>query len=192
MAKDIDSNLMKEYRALAKRADQRLVRLEKTSQQDGYSGVLDYAYSKAMQDIQGWSGEGAKRFNRDMPQSNIQLQAKINDIKSFLALPTSTKQGTNKYFVQRTAALNAKFGTNYTWQEWARFFEKEGTSIFETKGLKYNETAFQVLATISGKRSEKSISEAIESNQKIADKDVAKTIAKNLVKAGVNRRRLFK
>ena len=43
--------LVKEYRKLAKRADQRLVRLERYAQQPKYSNVTQFAYKKAMRDI---------------------------------------------------------------------------------------------------------------------------------------------
>ena len=44
-------SLVKEYRRLAKRADQRLVRLEKRAEKQ--PAVLDWAYRKAQYDIGG-------------------------------------------------------------------------------------------------------------------------------------------
>lgn len=127
MAKKIPSglntDLYKEYKRLADRADKRLLRLERLSQsQSDYSGVLSYAYRKAKEAIYYWSGELDKpRFARDTPTSNRELKKKIKDIEAFLNMPTSTKSGIDKIYKKRAESLNKRFDTDFTWQEWSKF-----------------------------------------------------------------------
>ena len=79
------------YRRIAKVADQRLVRLEQLAGQEGYGNATQWAYRRAMSDIETWSGEGAKRFHTKPPESLSAMRAKINDIKTFLGSESSTK-----------------------------------------------------------------------------------------------------
>ena len=74
--------LEKEYRKLAKRADQRLLRLEEYAGRKGFSGILSFAYRVAKRDIRSWSGDTQKkpRFNTAPPKNTNQLKAKIADI----------------------------------------------------------------------------------------------------------------
>ena len=82
--------LLAEYKTLTMRADKRLQRLEKYMQRPGYETLAKGAYKRAMRDIGVWSGKGHKRFGTKAPEDNRELQAKINDIKSFLRADTST------------------------------------------------------------------------------------------------------
>lgn len=102
------------YRRIAKVADQRLVRLEKLAGQAGYGNADQWAYKKAMRDISTWSGDAATRFNTKPPENIKQLQAKINDIKSFLGAPSSTKSGITKVYQSRANTINDKYGTNFS------------------------------------------------------------------------------
>lgn len=136
---------LKEYRKLAKRADQRLVRLEKYAAEDPkYKNVKQFAYKKAQVDIRKWSGQDATRFNTKPPASTVSLKAKIRDIKSFLQAPSSTLKptkdnavyneegelvggGIQLTFDKRANTLNQKFGkyldTPFTWENIGDFFE---------------------------------------------------------------------
>lgn len=102
------------YRRIAKVADQRLVRLERLAQESGYGNADQWAYKKAMRDISTWSGDSATRFNTKPPSNMKQLQAKINDIKSFLGAPSSTKAGIKSVYQQRANTINDKYGTNFS------------------------------------------------------------------------------
>ena len=57
------AELEKEYHRLAKRADQRLVRLEGYRHDKGYESITSYAYATAQKAIKEWSGDKATRFN---------------------------------------------------------------------------------------------------------------------------------
>ena len=86
------STLEAEYKLLAMRADKRLQRLEKYMQRPGFETLSKGAYARALRDIEIWSGKGHKRFLTKAPGNVEELQAKINDIKSFLRSDTSTLQ----------------------------------------------------------------------------------------------------
>ena len=115
--------LLKEYRRLAKRADQRLVRIEKEySKREGYEEITKYAYRVAMRDIRSWSGSKAKRFNTTPPKNTNQLKAKIKDIEKFLESQSSTLSGVKKVYDKRTNTINKKFGTDFSAGELTDFF----------------------------------------------------------------------
>lgn len=120
------ADLLKEYRKLAKRADQRLVRLEGERHHKKYRDILEFSYKTAIKDIRSWTGnKKAKRFNTEPPKDIEDLVAKISDIQKFLNSPTSSVQRLNR----QTSSLNKTFFGNdkkkyLTWEEYANFFEK--------------------------------------------------------------------
>lgn len=118
-------DLLKEYRKLAKRADQRLVRLKGQRHHKKYKNILEFSYKTAIKDIRSWSGKKAERFNTAPPKDIEDLVAKISDIQKFLNSPTSSVQRLNR----QTSSLNKTFFGNdkkkyLTWEEYANFFEK--------------------------------------------------------------------
>lgn len=126
-----EKELLKEYRKLAKRADQRLVRLESARHDKGYKGILTYSYKGAMNSIRRWGGE--KRFNTKPPKDIVDLESKIQDIKRFLESSTSTKSGVTKIYKKRVETLNNNWGTSFTWQEFATFVESGTNEQLDTK-----------------------------------------------------------
>ena len=102
--------LAKEYRKLAKRANQRMVRIERYAERPGYKAIKNYAYKGAQQDIavlyqkkgeklrytekakinpvkrDGFELEGAEKMKANVAQ----LKAKIASIEHFLGSITST------------------------------------------------------------------------------------------------------
>lgn len=121
------------FKQLAKRADQRLVRLEQLAGQKNFEGVLNYAYKSAIKDIRQLTG------NRDATRFNVALQktksgeinksllhARINAVKRFLESPTSMKSKIIETYKNRADTINEKYGTNFTWQQLGRFWESAG------------------------------------------------------------------
>lgn len=132
-----------ESRKLAKRANQRLVRLEKYSQRQGLGDITKFAYGKAQQYIQtnlgvGPSGKG--RFKEhvklyeisdgskaltgeDLYKANVQIQrSRIKAMQEFLGSASSTlgesragvkTEGIKKIYDKRTSTLNAKLRDKY-------------------------------------------------------------------------------
>ena len=125
--------LEKQYRKLAKRADQRLVRLEGLRHYKDYANVEKYAYDKAMRAIKHYSGEGAARFNTQPPKKDngdldvTELRHKIKDIETFLNSATSTKKGIDTLYKKKAEATNKALGVNFTWQEWKNYWDLHGS-----------------------------------------------------------------
>lgn len=121
------NSLVTQYRKLAKKADQRLVRLEKLSTQDDFKNVKQWAYKKAVQNAMYWGSSPEKpRFNIAPPKRADSLKAKIQDIQDFLDKPTSSKSGIIKIYQKRADTLNKKYekyGLNLSWQDVGDFFE---------------------------------------------------------------------
>lgn len=144
------NDLVKEYRKLAKRADQRLVRLEKLSTQKDFKQVKQWAYKNAVTDALEWGASPSKpRFNIAPPTSTISLKAKIQDIKNFLEKPTSTRSGIIDVYEQKAQTLNEKYkeyGLNLNWSDVGTFFE---SSLYKKLSKKYSSgTVIRAIATI--------------------------------------------
>lgn len=152
----------KYYRRLAKTADQRLVRLESYEHDKYFKPATQWAYARAQKDIQKWEHKGPEdkhlRFNTKPPKGEEQLIAKINDIKQFLQSETSTKQGIINVYKKRADTINKKYGTKFTWQSLAKYFDSEEATLWDTKfGSK---TALKTIAYIQ--KNKKKIIKAIE------------------------------
>lgn len=164
-------SLEAEYRRLAKRADQRLVRLEQLAEQPEYEGVLNFSYKKAMRDIRAWSGENAKRFNTRAPENTNRLKAKIADIKRFLQSASSTigstseTKGIQRIYQERANTINEKFNTNFNWKDLARLFES-GLYKKIKNDRDYDSNAdFQTIANM--KSNFKEVREAIKNDEEV-------------------------
>lgn len=118
------TDLLAKYKRLAKRADQRLVRIEQYSNLKYYKGIKSYSYKKAIKAITGYN-ENSRRFNakKSTPKTLEGLKTQIKAMETFLNSPTSTKRGLNKVYKQRVDTINKKYGTSFTWQELAIFFD---------------------------------------------------------------------
>lgn len=113
---------MQYYRRLAKVADQRLVRLEELSTKTYFQNVLNYSYATAINDIEIF-GEG-ERFNTKPPSDRRLFNEKIMAMRRFLSAPTSTKAGIIETYQKRADTINKNYGTNFTWQEIADYYNK--------------------------------------------------------------------
>lgn len=156
-----DETLVQYYRRLAKTADQRMVRLEKASEQKFFHVATEWAYAKATRDILKWIPPGDNkstklRFNTKPPEGE-DLIAKINDIKSFLSSPTSTKQGIINVYKKRADTVNKRYGTKFTWQQLAKYYDSGQAELWDAKfGSK---TALRTIGVMQ--RNKKKIKEAI-------------------------------
>lgn len=121
------ADLEREYKALAKRADARLRKIEEVSHRPEYKGIKEYAYQAATEDIKRF-GKSGRRFGTGksaMPKTDRKLQAKINAIKKFLESPTSTVQGVKGLYKERADFFNENYGTKFTWKSMANLFEND-------------------------------------------------------------------
>lgn len=117
--------LYQRYVVLAKRADQRLLELERLSREQGFEAVTKWAYARAMHDIKIWSGPDKRRFNTLPPMTTQGLQAKIKDIESFLLAPTSKRTTIKKLYVERANKIMSKYDLRMDWEDIAKFFDSE-------------------------------------------------------------------
>ena len=140
-------NDLEYYRRLAKMADQRLVRLEKLAQEPGFENVKKYAYAAAMRDIDSYKGAGkGNRFNTAPPKAPTLFREKIIDMRRFLSAPTSSKAGIIDVYKKRAETINQKYGTNFTWQDMADFFQSgDADKMFKEYGSK---TVMRAIGTI--------------------------------------------
>lgn len=153
MAKQSYNDLVAEYRRLAKRADQRLVRLEKLSGQKDFKQVKQWAYKNAINDALMWGADVDKpRFNIKPPTNTTSLKAKIQDIKNFLEKPTSTKAGIVNVYEKKADTLNKKYGTDLNWSDVGTFFE---SALYKKLSKRYSSgTVVRAIATIKNNESE--------------------------------------
>lgn len=170
-----DETMVQYYRRLAKTADQRMVRLEKASQEPYFKVATEWAYAKATRDILKWIPPGDNkstklRFNTKPPEGE-DLIAKINDIKSFLSSPTSSKQGIINVYKKRADTVNKKYGTNFTWKQLAKYYDSGQAELWDAKfGSK---TALLTIASLqkNKKKLVKAIKEADRKDIRIDSKD---------------------
>ena len=164
-------SLEKEYRRLAKRADQRLVRLEQLAESPEFAGIKEYSYKRAMRDIRAWSGENAKRFNTKAPSNTNQLKAKIADIKRFLESASSTigatkeTKGIMKIYQERANTINKKFDTNFTWKDLAKLFESGLYKKIKSDKDYDSNADFQTIANM--KANMKEVKQAIKQDREV-------------------------
>ena len=164
-SKDLPDNyddLVSAYRTLAKAADQRLVRLEKLALEPNYGNATQWAYARAQRDIKEWSGEGATRFNTKPPAREGELRRKIEDIRTFMLSPTSTKKGIKESLKKRADTLNKKFGTDFKWDDIGKYFE--GNLAKKLEQIYGSKTIMRMIAAMQKKK--KAIIDAIDKSKK--------------------------
>ena len=182
------------YTRLAKQSDQRLVRLEKLSNEPGYENITKWAYAQAQYDIKALFGDDRTRFNvkprklKSGQYSEKQMQAAISSMKQFLLSPTSTKGGINKVYGERAKTINERYGTDFDWKELAQFFENEMDSLLD---LQYgSKTKMRAIGTIQRHQWESvdDVNEYVEyaksHNMKVPDDEVVNMAKKMLEKHG--------
>ncbi len=179
------------FKALAKQADQRLVRLERYAGDKNYKNILSYAYEAAMYDIRALTGDpDATRFNRVPAKTKSgavnqqNLRAKINAVKRFLESPTSTKQGITKVYKQRADTINKRYGTDLTWQEMANYYSSSMAEKIENE-YKASKSIVRALGALRRIGDDpETIRKAIEGDIKIANDAVVDEIARTLLEQG--------
>lgn len=169
------AQLVKEYKALAKKADRRLRELEKLSEESEWKDATRFAYARAMKDIEHRFGEGETRFDKRLPKQTKKLgvMAAIKDVERFLAMPSSTKSGLVSGYRDRANTINQKYGfkgnERLTWKDIAILFQDSTWDQLTHKmasGQVWKQIATQ-------KKQEKTImrqlKKAVEKNQLVSD-----------------------
>lgn len=169
MASSEYQKLKKEYVKLAKRADQRLVRLErrfKTAPE-----LEGMAYKRAVFDIFKLTGIGGiPRFNRAIPKDIKHLRRALKNVERFLGAVTSTWKGYQRKDLQkRVNTLNQKYNTNYTPEDLQRLGSSGLIDRFKDKGG--SETGMKALGFVQRKKEElkRLVDKARKQHKKLRD-----------------------
>ena len=169
MASSEYQKLKKEYVKLAKRADQRLVRLErrfKTAPE-----LEGMAYKRAVFDIFKLTGIGGMpRFNRAIPKDLKHLRRALKNVERFLRAVTSTWKGYQRKDLQkRVNTLNQKYNTNYTPEDLQRLGSSGLIDRFKDKGG--SETGMKALGFVQRKKEElkRLVDKARKQHKKLRD-----------------------
>ena len=172
--------LRKEYVKLAKRADQRMLRLERLSELPGFRHVKEWAYAKAAKMIEVYTGyRGDKpRFNRQIPKDEKKLMHYLGEVKNFLYnMKTTTKKDIKNVYQRRVDTLNESM--RIASPDWKDITLNDLDKVAESglldglKGRYGSDTTFDVISTLerNGKQLKNAIKEAEEKHISIKDTD---------------------
>ena len=177
------------YNKLAKKADRRMRELERLSRYKEFEPVLNYAYRTAKRDIESWTPPEGKdrspRWQRNAPADTRTLQAKIRDIEKFLSKKTSTITGVKEVYIKRTNTINKKYGTDFTWEQLANYFE---SGFAEKSNDKYgSKTVLKAIGVIQKNKKDALdiIKNQAENNIQVSGKKVKDTVKTMLSENGV-------
>lgn len=176
------NDLVSLYRTVAKAADTRLERLEKLTQEENFKIADKWAYARAIRDIEEWSGEGVTRFNRKPPATKTLIEMKIEDIKTFLLRPSSTKAGIKQVYIKKAETINKNYGTDFKWNEVGTFFESESWKNIDSEFD--SDTALKAVVKFrkyDRKSLEKAVKDANTSDLRLPDDQVGR-IMKDIIK----------
>ena len=183
------------YNKLAKKADRMMRELERFSRQPEFESILNYAYKTAKRDIETWTPPGQKnkapRWQRNAPADTRTLQAKIRDIEKFIHKDTSTMSGTRRIYMKRTETINKKYGTNFTWEQLANYFE---SGFAEKANDKYgSKTALRAIGVLQKNKEQalKVIKEKSENNIQVKGVKVKEAVSDMLADNGLNLEQLL-
>lgn len=191
MSRKTKAELLADYKAIAKRADRRLRNLEKAaSARPYYKTATEWAYARAMKDIESRFGEGISRFDRKLPakSSRLQIIAAISDVQTFLDAPTSSLSGIKNVYEKRTQTINEKYGTDFKWEDLADLLSSgQYDKLANTYG---SQTTWKTIGEMQKKKKEIADEmNLINSNHKrISSKDesaINKEIVRRLSESGL-------
>lgn len=123
--------MYKNYIKDVEKANKRLQRIDKYAGQEFYKGIKRLnTYKNAMHSIKSYGGKD--RFSKKSPESMRDLQNRYGAVKAFLDSPVSTKRGITESYVKMANTINDDYGTNFKWQELARFYESSEAEKYST------------------------------------------------------------
>ena len=168
------AGVLADYGKLTRLANDRLREIEKRATTDGLTSLTEYAYKRAVHDLQ-----GATRFASKDKIENLNYNAivkRMNDMRRFLRSKSSTTRGVKTMYSQNAKRFNQKYGTNFTQSQLAKFFNKD-TGLYEKIKSKNpdwgSETVMKAIAQIRQNK-DKVLEQMEEENQKHIDTDSVK------------------
>lgn len=166
-----EQRYLTDWQKTMKSADQKLRRIEKLAENEGYKQILNYAYAEAMNALKSYGG--GKRFDTAIPltaDGHIDIRKakrKMNVAQQFMDKPTSTKRGIEKVYNTRTETIKKKYGVALSPSQTKAFYDSALWKKLDTKfGSK---TALKVIGKIQGNREDvlKLIKKSNETHQSI-------------------------
>lgn len=197
--------LATEARMLAKRANQRMVRIERYSQREGMSGITEFAYKKAQQYIRGNLGVGPSgkgRFKENIKlydvdtgsgalsgqalyKANVQiLRHRIKATQEFLESESSVmgnrNYGITRIYDKRTNTINEKFLSKYGLQlsenDLKRFFEsKKQAKLAQIVGSDQMFAVASVMKKFNLKSNKRELERFLKNNVELENRDAVKS-----------------
>lgn len=104
-------SLYNELKKLSKRANQRIVRLEREFGKDTWA-TRKLRDKLEVEPLQAWTRSGRVRVNKSMTKA--QMEATIKATKEFLSKPTSTRRGIKKARKTGIETLRTRYGAKAT------------------------------------------------------------------------------
>ena len=101
--------LFNELKKLSKRANQRIVRLERAFGTDNIA-IKNLKDKLATEKLQAWTQKGRVRVNKNM--SITQMKATIKETERFLKSPTSTRRGIKKIKQKAIKTIKTRYGND--------------------------------------------------------------------------------
>ena len=101
--------LYNELKKLGKRANQRIVRLERAFGKDTWA-TRDLKDKLSIEPLQAWTKSGRVKYNKSMTEA--QMKATIKAIQRFLDKPTSTRRGIKKARKKATDTIRRQFSSD--------------------------------------------------------------------------------
>ena len=183
--------LLQWYKRLQQTADKRLERAEKYSTQEFFKPAMKWAYAKAQQDIKRFNGAGSTKFGKTLPKTEAGIRSKINAMITYLQSPTSTKMGIISVYKKRADKINKNFGTKFTWQSLAKYFESGEAKKWEDKFG--SRTALKTIAQLQKNKKEiiKKIEEEDKRDIRVEDKLINRTVNEALSDENLDIKSLF-
>ena len=137
----IDTNLLREVKALTKRANQRLRQLEKSgvSQQSrAYRYVKRLVFDKQINNIVDVTKKGEPKFKTSFSNlSNRQLKQLLREVETFLQAKTSTVKNVKKAYENAYKTYSRLYNDNLTFEEYSNLFDESSLEWYsKTYGSK--------------------------------------------------------
>jgi len=197
--------LATEARMLAKRANQRMVRIERYSEREGMSGITEFAYKKAQQYIRGNLGVGPSgkgRFKENIKlydvdtgsgalsgqalyKANVQiLRHRIKATQEFLESESSVmgnkNYGITRIYDKRTNTINEKFLSKYGLElsenDLKRFFEsKKQAKLAQIVGSDQMFAVASVMKKYNLKSNKRELERFLKNNVDLEDRAAVKS-----------------
>lgn len=190
--KKADAEIMfattKDYKKLAKVADERLRALERLSKQNNpmYSGIKQYAYKRAQSDLGRWANrrrvDATKPLRFDVKvSSQKELEIRLADVKRFLLSETSTLRGVKALYKNQGKKFREEYGVNLSPSQIVNYFATSRADKYDA--MYGSKTALKALGYIQ-KTKAKTVAQLKKSmdKDKTLDDDVVKRVAEDMLK----------